>query len=218
MNERFLVDITWYGLSSFRISDRGQISVITDPFSDEIGIPAPKYKGEIVTVSHDKPGHNNVDAVKGVTYVLRGPGEYEVGGVFINGIAMPYVGEDGVQSNVAYLIEYGDMNILHLGDLRHVPEQSMIESLGQVHVVLIPVGGGNTLKAAEASEVVALIEPNYIVPMHYMLPGLTVLLDPVDKFLKEMGVSKVQEEDILKITASGLPEQPQVVVLRPQSQ
>src|SRR5690606_9799630 len=144
-----LVDITWHGLSSFRISDRGQISVVTDPYSDEIGLSVPKYKGEIVTVSHDSPGHNNVEAVKGATYVLRGPGEYEVGGVFINDIAMPYIGGDGVvQSIVAYMIEYGDINVLHLGDLRHVPEQSMIEALGQVHVVLIPVGGGNTLKAA----------------------------------------------------------------------
>ncbi len=213
------MDITWHGLSSFRISDRGQISVITDPYSDEIGLSVPKYKGEIVTVSHDRPGHNNVEAVKGATYVLRGPGEYEVGGVFINGISMPYIGDDGVvQPNVAYLIEYGEINILHLGDLRHVPDQSMIEALGQVHVLLIPVGGGNTLKAAEASEVVALVEPNYIIPMHYMLPGMTMLLDPVDKFLKEMGVSKVQEEDVLRITVSGLPEQPQVIVLRPQLQ
>lgn len=211
------MDITWYGHSCFRITERGQTSVITDPYADHLGLPALKLKGDIVTVSHRKPGHDNVEAVKGYSYVLTGPGEYEVGGVFVDGIAMHYADEAGViHHNVAYLIRYGALSVLHLGDLAHVPEQSMIEQLGAVHVALIPVGGGNSLRASEAAEVIALIEPNYIVPMHYALPALALELDPVDKFLKEMGVSKVQEEDILKLSLSSLPEQPQVVVLRPQ--
>jgi L-ascorbate metabolism protein UlaG (beta-lactamase superfamily) len=210
------MDITWYGHSCFRISERGQASVITDPYSDELGLPSLKLKGDIVTVSHNKPGHNNIEAVKGYTYALTGPGEYEIGGVFITGVAMHYVENDVVQPNVAYLIHYNGLTVLHLGDLAHMPEQSVIESLGAVHVALIPVGGGNSLRSNVAAEVIALIEPNYIIPMHYALPGLNIELDPVDKFLKEMGVSKVLEEDILKISTSSLPEQPQVVVLRPQ--
>jgi L-ascorbate metabolism protein UlaG (beta-lactamase superfamily) len=148
--------------------------------------------------------------------VLRGPGEYEVGGVFITGLPMHANGEDYVRANVGYLIQYGSLSVLHLGDLMHVPDQSTIEALGEVNVVLVPVGGGGALRASTAAEVIALIEPNYIVPMHYMLDGLTVLLDPVDKFLKEMGISRVQEEDTLKVTAGSLPEQPQVILLRPQ--
>jgi L-ascorbate metabolism protein UlaG (beta-lactamase superfamily) len=210
------MDITWYGHSCFRISERGQIAVITDPYSDEIGLPPLKLKGEVVTVSHRQPGHDNVEAVKGYTYVLTGPGEYEIGGVFISGIAMPYIDDGTVRQNIAYLIQYNGLSVLHLGDLAHVPEQSTIEALGAVHVALVPVGGGNSLRSNLAAEVIALIEPNYIVPMHYALPGLVFELDPVEKFLKEMGVSKVQEEDILKVTSSSLPEQPQVVVLRPQ--
>jgi L-ascorbate metabolism protein UlaG (beta-lactamase superfamily) len=210
------MDITWYGHSCFRISERGQVSVITDPYGDHLGLPSLKLKGDIVTVSHPMPGHNYLDAVKGYTYTLNGPGEYEIGGVFIDGIAMHYVQEHDVRQNIAYLIQYGALSVLHLGDLAHVPEQSTIEELGAVHVVLVPVGGGNGLRANEAAEVIALIEPNFIVPMHYALPGLMVELDPVEKFLKEMGVSKIQEEDILKVNVSSLPEQPQVVVLRPQ--
>lgn len=210
------MDITWYGHSCFRLSERGLASVITDPYSDEIGLPSLKVKGDVVTVSHRKPGHDFVEAVKGYTYVLNGPGEYEVGNVFIDGIPLHYAGEDGFQENVAYLIQFNNLTVLHLGDLMHVPEQSKIEALGQVNVVLVPVGGGNSLRANMAAEVIALIEPNYIVPMHYEIPGLNIELDPVDKFLKEMGVSKVQEEDILKVTSASLPEQPQVIVLRPQ--
>ena len=163
-----------------------------------------------------------VDAVKSV--ILRSiiphsarPGEYEVGGVFITGLPMNYADEERVHSNVGYLIQYGSLSVLHLGDLAHVPDQSTIEALGEVNVVLVPVGGGSALRASTAAEVIALIEPNYIVPMHYMLPGLTTLLDPVDKFLKEMGISRaMQEEDILKVTSGSLPEQPQVILLRPQ--
>lgn len=210
------MDITWYGHSCFRIAERGQISVVTDPYSEEIGLPPLKLKSDLVTISHQRPGHNYLDGVKGFNYVLEGPGEYEMGGVFIRGIAMHNVTETEAQPNVAYLTLYDNLSVLHLGDLAHVPDQSTIEDLGVVNVVLVPVGGGNSLRAAMASEVIALIEPNFIVPMHYALPDLRVELDPVDKFLKEMGVSKVQEEDILKVSASSLPEQPQVVVLRPQ--
>jgi L-ascorbate metabolism protein UlaG (beta-lactamase superfamily) len=210
------LDITWYGHSCFRISERGQITVVTDPFSESIGLPAPKLKGDVVTVSHFQPGHNNVEAVKGYLYVLSGPGEYEIGGVFISGIAMHYIGDDGYRENVAYVMQYGNLNVLHLGDLAHVPDQSTVEALGEVNIALVPVGAGQSLKASMAAEVIALIEPNYILPMHYAIPGLSVKLDPVDKFLKEMGVSKVQEDDMLRVSAATLPEQPQVIVLRPQ--
>ena len=217
------MDVTWYGHSCFRLNERGSISIVTDPYSAELGLPPLKLKADVVTVSHDKPGHNFVDAVKSANpadrnpSIMRGPGEYEVGGVFITGLPMNYADEERVHPNVGYLIQYGPLSVLHLGDLAHVPDQSTIEALGEVNVVLVPVGGGSALRASTAAEVIALIEPNYIVPMHYMLPGLTTLLDPVDKFLKEMGISRaMQEEDILKVTSGSLPEQPQVILLRPQ--
>lgn len=210
------MDITWYGHSCFRISERGRVSVITDPYSDDIGLPPLRLKGDIVTVSHQSSGHNFVEAVKGYGYTLSSPGEYEIGEVFITGLAMHYMEGSDVRPNVAYLVDYNGLKVLHLGDLAHIPTQSEIETLGEVNVLLIPVGGGNGLRAAQAAEVVALLEPNYIVPMHYDIPGVMFELDPVDKFLKAMGVSKVEEEDVLKVTTSVLPEQPQVVVLRPQ--
>jgi L-ascorbate metabolism protein UlaG (beta-lactamase superfamily) len=211
------LDITWYGHSCFRITERGKLAVVTDPFAETIGLPLPKLKGDVVTVSHASPGHNNLDAVKGHSYALAGPGEYEIGGVFIRGIPMHNIENGAAQENVAYLIEFDNLTVLHLGDLAHVPSQSTVEAMGTVNVALIPVGGGNGLRAGEAAEVVALIEPNFIVPMHYALPGLSVELEDVDKFVKAMGVSKVIEDDTLRVTSGGLPEQPQVVLLRPQS-
>jgi L-ascorbate metabolism protein UlaG (beta-lactamase superfamily) len=188
------------------------VTAITDPFSDSIGIPSPKLKGDIVTISHDEPGHNSLEAVKTDPHVIRGPGEYEIGGVFVTGVALHDV-ETGRQ-NVAYLFDYDGLTVLHLGDLSYVPAQSQMESLGQVSVLLIPVGDGKSLNAAQAAEVVALLDPYFVVPMHYGMDGLVMELDPDDKFLKTMGVSKAQESDTLKVTASDQPEQPQIVVLR----
>lgn len=211
------MDITWYGHSCFRITERNKISVVTDPYSESIGLPALKLKADVVTVSHDEPGHNNVGVVKGETHILTGPGEYEIGGVFITGIPMHFIEDHTVRRNIAYLFEYDRLTVLHLGDLAHVPDQSTIEALGEVNVLLMPVGGGKGLRAAQAAEVVALIEPQFVVPMHYALPGLKPELDPVDKFLKAMGVGKVQELESLRVTASDLSqEQSQVVVLKQQ--
>lgn len=212
------MEITWYGHSCFRITERNRISVVTDPYSDSIGLPTPRLKGDVVTISHQEPGHNNVEAVKGNAHVLEGPGEYELGGVFITGIPMHLIEEDAVRWNIAYLFEYDNLTVLHLGDLAHVPDQSTIESFGEVNVLLLPVGGGNSLRANQAAEVVALIEPQYVVPMHYELPGLKVQLDPVDKFLKAMGVAHAQEADWLKVSSGEMSEQTQVVVLLPQLQ
>ena len=212
------MEITWYGHSCFRITERNRISVVTDPFSESIGLPVPKLKGDVVTISHPEPGHNNVSAVKPEPHVLEGPGEYELGGVFITGIPMHLVEEDVVRWNIAYLMEYDNLTVLHLGDLAHVPDQSTIEGFGEVNVLLLPVGGGRGLRASEAAEVVALIEPSYVIPMHYGLPGLVIELDPVDRFLKAMGIGKAQEADWLKISSGELPEQSQVVILQPQLQ
>lgn len=213
------LEITWYGHSCFRLAERGQITIITDPYSDTIGLPPQRWKGDVVTTSHQSPGHAAVENVKGASHTLSGPGEYEIGGVFMHGIAMHHIDHEQqiIKPNIAFLFEFGTgVNVLHLGDLAHIPDQSTIEQMGEVDVLLVPVGGGNGLKAPTAAEVIGLIEPTYIVPMHYALPGLALDLDPLEKFLKAIGVSRVQEEETLRVTASGQPEQPQVVVLTPQ--
>lgn len=212
-----LLEITWYGHSCFRITERGRVTVVTDPYADTLGLPPLKLKADVVTISHDSPGHNALDAVKSEPYVLRGAGEYEIGGVFITGIAMHDPNAEDTRHNVGYLFDFDGLRVLHLGDAAYVPDASLVEELGDVHALLVPVGGGNGLKAAQAAEVVGMVEPRFIVPMHYELPGLNVPLEGVDKFLKAMGVTKPQEADTLKFSASDLPEQAQVVVLTPQT-
>jgi L-ascorbate metabolism protein UlaG (beta-lactamase superfamily) len=209
------MDITWYGHSCFRIIERGRATVVTDPFDETLGYEIPRLKADIVTVSHDAPGHNNLTALKGNSgRIIEGPGEYEIGGVFVIGVATVDPKAEEPRRNVVYVLDYGGITVAHLGDLDHVPSQSMIESLGPVNVALVPVGGGKGLSSSQAAEVISLLEPSIVIPMHYrtdVLQGLE--LDSVDRFLKEMGVNITQAEPMLRIAAGALPEQTQVVVL-----
>ena len=207
------MELTWYGLSCFRLNERKHASVITDPYNGKTGLPSLKLKADVVTVSHDAPGHNYVSAVSGMQHTLDGPGEYEIGNVFITGIVTK---SSAKANNVIFLFDYDGLKVAHLGDLDKVPSQTELEALEEVNVLLLPVGGGNSLNAAQASELVSMLEPNIVVPMHYKLPDINLELDELDRFLKEMGVTDPTEEDSLKISLTNLPEETETVILTPK--
>lgn len=215
------MEITWYGHSCFRLTERSMATVVVDPFdSKSIGYSPLKLKADIVTVSHDAPGHNFADAVKGSSHVITTPGEFEIGGVFITGVQTDGTGSGKKAKdqtrNTLYVFDYDGLTVAHLGDLKQVPTQAEIEALGTVNVALVPVGGGGGLNAAKAAEVISLIEPNIVIPMHYATPDAKVTLDSLNKFMKEMGLSKQDSQPSLKVTRSGLPEETHVVVLEYQ--
>ncbi len=210
------MEITWYGHSCFRLTERNYATVVTDPFDHKtVGYDTLKLKAEIVTVSHEAPGHSNSEAVKGATHVLTGAGEFEIGGVFITAIqtaGSSKKSKDRV-NNTLYVYDYDGITVAHLGDMQDTPTQSEVESLGTVNVLLVPVGGGSGLNAAKAAEVVSLLEPNIVIPMHYSTPDTKVNLDSLNKFLKEMGLGRIESQPSLKVTRSGLPDETKVVVL-----
>jgi L-ascorbate metabolism protein UlaG (beta-lactamase superfamily) len=210
------MEIVWYGLSCFRLTERGMATVVTDPFDHQVtGYEQLKLKAEVVTVSHDAPGHNHVSVVKGKVQVITGPGEYEIGGVFITGVQTNGHGKRSADEprNTLYVFDYEGVTVAHLGDLRRVPSQGEIEALGNVNVALVPVGGGGGLVPAKAIEVISLIEPGIVIPMHYSTPGINLKLAPVTKFLKEMGIGHIDPQPSLKITAGSVPEETRVVLL-----
>ncbi len=208
------MELTWYGLSCFRLTERKHATVVTDPYNGKLGLPTLKLKADVVTVSHDAPGHNYGTAVSGAQHNLDGPGEYEIGNVFITGIVTKSAAH--ANNNVIFLFDYDGLKVAHLGDMDKVPSQTEIEALEEVNILLLPVGGGNGLNAAQASELVSMLEPNIVVPMHYKLPGLKLELEEIDRFLKEMGVTEPTEEDSLKISLSNLPEETETVILTPK--
>jgi L-ascorbate metabolism protein UlaG (beta-lactamase superfamily) len=216
------MEITWFGHSCFRLVERGMASVVTDPYDESLGYPALRLKADIVTVSHAAPGHSYTEAVKGESHALRGPGEYEIGGVFITGIPTARQQSETAKkkksaaeskNNTVFVFDYDGLTVAHLGDLDHVPGQAQIEALGAVNVALVPVGGGGGLNAAQAAEVISLLEPSIVVPMHYRTESGSPDLEPVSKFLKEMGLGATKTEATLKITRGGLPEETHVMLL-----
>ena len=210
------MDITWYGHSCFRLSERGVATVVTDPYDyKHVGYNALKLKADIVTVSRNLPAHNYVAAVKPDPYVVSGPGEYEVGGIFITAIETNGgTCEDPELRNILNVIDVEGLTVAHLGAMRKTPSQAQVEALGPVNIALVPVGGADAMTAAKAAEVINLLEPNIVIPMHYAIPGAKINLDPLSKFLKEMGLSSIETEDSFKVTGkSALPEETQVVIL-----
>ena len=180
------MEITWYGHSCFRILERGFATVVTDPFDSAVaGYNPLKLKAEIVTVSCNDLGHNNLSAVKGGAFEITGPGEYERGSVFITGIqTTPHSPDSKTLRNTLYVLDYGKLTVLHLGKISSVPSQSLIESLGNINIALVPVGEGGALNASKAAEVISMLEPNIVIPMHYETPHSKLGLDPLSKFLK----------------------------------
>jgi L-ascorbate metabolism protein UlaG (beta-lactamase superfamily) len=215
------MEITWHGQYCFRMTERGTLTVVTDPFDASTGQEPPKLRADVVTISRDDPAHNNISAVvgaqRGDVRIVRGPGEYEMGGVFITGVTMKSEAKKGatVQRGTVYSFNFEGVNVLHLGGLSFVPAQAQIEALETVDVLLVPVGGGDGLNAAQASEIISLIEPSIVVPMNYKVgPGAEGhKLDGVSKFLKEMGLSDAKTQESLKVARSSLPEDTQVTLL-----
>ena len=208
------MDITWLGHSCFRI--RGShATVIADPYSPSLGYSLGKPSAHIVCVSHQHPGHCYVQGIGGGPRLITGPGEYEISGVLIIGIATFHDQEGGRKrgKNTVYIIEIDEVSVCHLGDLGHVLTAEQVEELGNVDVLLLPVGGVSTINAPMAAEVVRQLEPKIVIPMHYKTEALSRELEPVERFLKEIGVKEANLQPKLSISRSSLPDSTQVFLL-----
>jgi len=208
------MDINWLGHSCFRIKG-AHTTVVTDPYSPDIGYTLAKPNAGIVTVSHQHQGHAYIQGVGGEPKLVTKPGEYEIGGVLIIGIDTFHDKERGRTGgkNTVFLIEIDGVLVCHLGDLGHVLTAGQVEEIGNVDVLLLPVGGVSTINASMAAEVVRQLEPKAVVPMHYKTPALSRELEPVDSFLKEIGAKGVTSQPKLSLTRSSLPVSIQVFLL-----
>ena len=210
------MEINWLGHSCFKIKGT-QATIITDPYSPDLGYSLGKPAACIVTVSHQHPGHSYFQAIDGEPKLVTGPGEYEVSGVLIVGMATFHDGEKGgkMGKNTVYLMDVDEVSVCHLGDLGHVLTTAQVEELEDVDVLLLPVGGLSTINAAMAAEVVRQLEPKVVVPMHYKTAALKRELEPVKEFLDEMGVKEreVESQPKLSLTKANLPLATQIFLL-----
>lgn len=203
------MDITFLGQSSFKIKTK-TATVVTDPFDPKmVGLKYSGVEADIVTISHDHRDHSASESVKNIKKTVNGPGEYEISGVSIIGYSSFHDDEKGQKrgKNTIYVFEADGLRLAHLGDVGHILDENILNSLGDIDVLMIPVGGEFTIGPKEANEIVGKIEPYFVLPMHYQMQGLNPQtfskLEPVDTFLKESGFSverlskfSIKREDI----------------------
>jgi len=210
--------IQWYGQSCFKIQS-GDLTLVVDPYSKEIGLTPPRFRADAVLVTHGHFDHSNSESLTGEPFLISGPGEFEVRGVYIFGMETFHDEAEGRERgmNTVYKIKMEDIRILHLGDFGEKElRNETLEKIGDVDVLLVPVGGKYTIDAEAAAKVVKQLEPRFVIPMHYRTPGIKVSLDTVEDFLKEMGATKTvpQEKLVLKKKDMGEDEKTEVIVLK----
>ena len=207
------MELSWLGHSCFQLRGKN-VTLITDPFSPQLGHSLGKISAPIVTISHNHPGHNFVGGVDGGPRVVRGPGEYEISDVLITGVASYHDNKHGQElgRNTIYIIHMDDLVICHLGDLGHVLQEEQLEEVADADMLLVPIGGLHTINAAQAAEVISQVEPHIVIPMHYS-PPIDNAPNPLDKFCREMGIEAINTQPKLSITRSTLPAETQVVIL-----
>ena len=209
-----MAEIKWFGHACFRLRAR-DATILTDPVPRSFGYKIDKQRADIVTLSHDDPGHTAMELFSNSPKLVNGPGEYEMNDVFITGIRTYHDERKGAERgrNTAYLFQLEDVIVCHLGDLGHALTEEQVETLSSVDVLIVPVGGGTVLDAARAVEVVGQLEPKMVIPMQYQTAVGDRGRDPLERFLKEMGVAEVAPRDKLVVRASDLRETTEVVVL-----
>ena len=209
------MDISWLGHSCFRFRS-DELIIMTDPFPESIGLQLREERPIVATLSHHHINHSYDEGLGGNPRILRGPGEYEMAGVYITGV-MTSRGENDPpdKRNTAFLFEIENLRICHLGDVSSVLSLRQIEELSPLDILLAPVGGVCTVEVPRIIEMVRALGPRVMIPMHYQVPGLQVQLNPVDDFLRQMGLRDVQSQPRLTISATSLPAELRVVVLDP---
>ena len=206
------MQIQYFGLSSFKITTK-EASIITDPFHKDSGLTPPRGAADILILA-DKNNklYSAISGVSGQPFAMDTPGEYDLKGVTVTGI--PLKQEEKYVS--VFLIESEDIRILNL---THIKEWNMkedeIESLGEIDILILPVGGNTVLSASQAAKVVNEIEPKIVIPSHYKMNDLIIDVDAVDKFIKEMGGKKETMEKLTVKKKDLQEEGTKVIVLDP---
>lgn len=202
------LELTYLGRTCFRLRGR-EGTVLMDPCPPDSGFAIGKQTANVVTLSlADDPRYSYPEAAPGATIVLDAPGEYEIGGVLFTGLASRR--SDG-RRTVCFVVELDGIRVAHLG----LPTSSQVPDLGDVDVLLLPVGGDGSYNAAAAADVMTRIEPKIAIPMHYRAGPERLELDGLEKFLAETG-ARAEAQPKLSLTRSGLPADLAVVVLEPR--
>lgn len=211
--------IKWLGHAAFLIASDANIRIITDPYQSGGGI---KYspiteEADYVTISHEHSDHNYTDSIRGNPVIIRGVGTHQKEHFTFKGFASFHDDRNGGLrgENTIFCFDIDDIKICHLGDLGHLLSENKIKEIGEVDVLLIPVGGTYTIDANQATEFCKKINPKIIIPMHFKTPKLDFPITDVRPFI--YGKENVRElnSSEFETTKEGLPVTTEIIVLKP---
>src|SRR5256712_13382757 len=215
------MEVTYFGLNSVRLRCR-DASVLIDPYEPKMGLAPVRLTVQIVIRTHDDPTHFSFQGLGSDFHQVTGAGEFEIKGVAMKGIQTYHDAKQGAQlgKNFVYVVDIDELTVCHLGHLGHELNEAQMEAIGsKVDILFVPVGGGSHLNSAQATEIENQIEPKYVVPISYKLPGLTLLaqeLEGVEKFAKEMGATDLTPQAKLQLTSSPTVDETKLVILEPR--
>jgi L-ascorbate metabolism protein UlaG (beta-lactamase superfamily) len=208
------MNIIWHGQSFFEISTKDtkneELKIAIDPFDKSIGLKIPKVEAQILLITHNHSDHSNKKAINGNPFLIESPGEYETKGVYVKGVQGFHDDSQGKEKGkvVFYIIEVENIKICHLSDIGQKELTSeQIDQIGNIDILMIPVGGVYTLDAKQAANIISQIEPKIVIPMHYQVPNLNLKLNSLDQFLKEIGSPNVEPQKKFKIKISDIPKE-----------
>ncbi|HID95395.1 MAG TPA: MBL fold metallo-hydrolase [Candidatus Latescibacteria bacterium] len=215
------MNLIWLGHAAFLIVSLSGQRILTDPyqsgaFGGAIGYKAIEDTVDVVTVSHEHLDHNYTKGLPGRPLVVKGPGMHQASGFTFKGVPSYHDEHRGRDrgTNTIFVFEVDSLRICHLGDLGHTLSKEQIDAIGEVDVLLIPVGGYYTIDADKASQVVKQLSPKLVVPMHFKTKSVRLPIAPVDEFIKGKKDVECLDSSEITITRGALPEQTRIVVLK----
>ena len=216
------MQIKWFGQSSFLLTSEAGVRILIDPFDRMIRYKMPKpIETEIVAVTHDHGDHNKIQVATGDYLLVNEPKEYHRDGVAIKGFKTYHDKVNGKKrgENIVYRFNVDGLTICHCGDLGHLLTKEQVKDIGNVDILMIPVGGRMTLNGEDGAKVVQQLKPAVTIPMHYRTKALSllgmILFDKVDKFIEATG-ERTTEVRILDINTVSLSHYSGVVTMQYQ--
>lgn len=199
--------IKWFGHSCFMITSESGIKILIDPYKNMLGYKLPEeIEADIVATSHEHGDHNYIQAVKGNFVHINGIGRFSEHGIEIKGVETFHDKVSGAKKgkNTIYNFKIDGINVCHCGDLGHTLNSNVVKEIGNVDILLLPVGGGFTIGAFDAVNVMKQLGPTLIIPMHYRTKALGILglkFDKVDKFIS---ASELQAKEYTELELNSI--------------
>lgn len=215
----------WLGHSSFYLESPAGVRLVTDPYGPQVSPAAPVVTADVVTISHEHFDHNYIDGIKGDPQVWRGltPDGADWEKVDrtlkdVHACTVPTYHDNVAGTkrgkNAVFVLEIGDLRLVHLGDLGHVLSNEQVRQIGRVDVLMLPVGGYFTIDAGQAWQVANALKPLVVLPMHYLVPGMQGFpIAGVDDFTADRGNVRRFGEGKVDLRPDTLPAETEVWVL-----